>query len=128
MVSQIITGKVADKTDIIPFANVVVKSKNDKIIAGTTTDDKGLFEVNVSQGNYTIEITYLGYKNWEKEVQVGVNLNLETILLEENAQALDEIVVKTEKRVLERKIDRLVFNVEKSIVFIILSKGKNLSK
>ena len=85
MVSQIITGKVADKTDIIPFANVVVKSKNDKIIAGTTTDDKGLFEVNVSQGNYTIEITYLGYKNWEKEVQVGVNLNLETILLEENA-------------------------------------------
>jgi hypothetical protein len=118
MVSQIITGKVADKTDIIPFANVVVKSKNDKIIAGTTTDDKGLFEVNVSQGNYTIEITYLGYKNWEKEVQVGVNLNLETILLEENAQALDEIVVKTEKRVLERKIDRLVFNVEKSIATV----------
>ena len=118
MISQIITGKVADKTDIIPFANVVVKGKNDKIIAGTTTDDKGLFEVNVSQGNYTIEITYLGYKNWEKEVQVGVNLNLETILLEENAQALEEIVVKTEKRVLERKIDRLVFNVEKSIAAV----------
>ena len=118
MISQIITGKVADKTDIIPFANVVVKGKNDKIIAGTTTDDKGLFEVNVSQGNYTIEITYLWYENWEKEVQVGVNLNLETILLEENAQALEEIVVKTEKRVLERKIDRLVFNVEKSIAAV----------
>ena len=118
MVSQIITGKVADKTDIIPFANVVLKSKNDTIIAGTTTDDKGLFEVTISQGNYTIEISYLGYKTWEKEVKVVSNLNLATILLEENAQSLGEIVVKTEKRVLERKIDRLVFNVEKSIAAV----------
>lgn len=118
MVSQTITGKVADKTDIIPFANVIVKNTIDKIISGTTTDDQGVFEVKVDQGNYTIEISYLGYQTWKKEIQVTKNLNLATILLEGNAQALDEIVIKTEKRVLERKIDRLVFNVEKSIAAV----------
>lgn len=118
MVSQTITGKVADKTDIIPFANVIVKNTTDKIISGTTTDDQGVFEVKVNQGNYTIEISYLGYQTWKKEIQVTKNLNLATILLEGNAQALDEIIIKTEKRVLERKIDRLVFNVEKSIAAV----------
>ena len=115
IVSQTISGKVTDKTDIIPFANVIVKNTTDNIITGTTSDDQGLFEVKVNQGTYTIEISYLGYKTWRKEVQLDENLNLGTILLEENEQALDEIIVKTEKRVLERKIDRLVFNVEKSI-------------
>ena len=115
MASQTITGKVTDKTDIIPFANVIVKNTTQKIIAGTTTDDNGFFEVKINQGNYNIEISYLGYKSFKKEIFVTKNINIGTIVLKENAQALDEIVVKTEKRVLERKIDRLVFNVEKSI-------------
>jgi hypothetical protein len=118
IVSQTISGKVTDKTDNIPFANVIVKNTTDKIITGTTTDDQGLFEVKVNQGTYIIEISYLGYQTWGKKVKVDANLNLGTIILEENEQALDEIIVKTEKRVLERKIDRLVFNVEKSIAAV----------
>ena len=112
--AQTITGKVADKTDVIPFANVIV-TKNNKTIAGTTTNNEGLFELKILKGSYIIEISYLGYKNWKKEIMVDTNLNLGNILLTESSQALDEIVIKTEKRVLERKIDRLVFNVEKSI-------------
>jgi outer membrane receptor protein involved in Fe transport len=113
--AQKITGKVADKTDIIPFANVTITNNQNKIIAGTTSDDNGLFELTVNKGVYTIEISYLGYASWKKEIKITENLNLKTIILNENSQALDEIVIKTEKRVLERKIDRLVFNVEKSI-------------
>jgi hypothetical protein len=118
IVSQTISGKVTDKTDSIQFANVIVKNTTNNIITGTTSDDQGLFEVKVNQGTYTIEISYLGYKTWYKKIQLDENLNLGTIILEENEQALDEIIVKTEKRVLERKIDRLVFNVEKSIAAV----------
>lgn len=113
-----ITGKVTDNIDIIPFANVILKDANLKTITGTTTTDEGTFELKANAGNYTLEISYLGYKTWKKEISLTKNLNLGTILLEENAQALDEIVVKTEKRVIERKIDRLVFNVEKSIAAV----------
>lgn len=113
--AQIITGKVADNTDVIPFANVILKDSNNKIIAGTTTSDAGKFELKTSNGTYTIEISFLGYETLSKTIVINKNINLGTLVLKENAQALDEIVVKTEKRVLERKVDRLVFNVEKSI-------------
>ena len=113
--SQTITGKVTDNTDIIPFANVILKDAIGKTIAGTSTTDEGTFELKVNARMYSIEISYLGFKTWTKNISVTKNINLGTIVLEENAQALDEIVVKTEKRVIERKIDRLVFNVEKSV-------------
>ena len=115
LLAQTITGKITDATGIIPFANVTIKDNQYKIITGTTTDDDGLFKLKISKGTYTIEVSYLGYKNWKKEINVSANLNLGTIFLEENSQKLEEIVFKTEKRVLERKIDRLIFNVEKSI-------------
>ena len=115
LLAQTITGKITDATGIIPFANVTIKDNQYKIITGTTTDDDGLFKLKISKGTYTIEVSYLGYKNWKKEINVSANLNLGTIFLEENSQKLEEIVIKTEKRVLERKIDRLIFNVEKSI-------------
>jgi len=116
--SQTITGKVVDKTDVIPFANVILKDATHNTIAGTTTTDQGTFELKAIAGNYTLEISYLGFKTWKKEIFHAKNTNLETIILEENAQALNEVVVKTEKRVIERKIDRLVFNVEKSIAAV----------
>lgn len=113
--SQTITGKVKDKTDVIPYANILLKDANTKTITGTTTTDKGTFELKATAGNYTLEISYLGYKTTLKEISFTKNINVGTIILEENAQALHEIVVKAEKRIIEQKIDRLVFNVEKSI-------------
>ncbi|UAM97855.1 TonB-dependent receptor [Polaribacter litorisediminis] len=116
--AQTITGKVTDKTEVIPFANVILKDNNQKIIAGTTTNDAGTFELKIPKGTYTLEISFLGYKNFKNEINVASNLDLGTILLEENAQALDEVLIKTEKSVIERKIDRLVFNVDKSIAAV----------
>jgi len=113
--AQTITGKVTDNLDVIPFANVILKDANNKTIAGTTTTDEGGFALHTKLGNYTLEISYLGYKTFTKTIILSKNIHLGTIFLEENAQALKEIVVKTEKRIIERKIDRLVFNVEKSI-------------
>ncbi|RCS25956.1 TonB-dependent receptor [Polaribacter sp. WD7] len=114
LLSQTMTGKVTDNLDVIPFANVVLKQQN-TIVTGTTTSDDGLFELKITPGNYTLEISFLGYKTYTKDINVKSNLNLGTLLLQEDAQALNEVVVKTEKRVLERKIDRVIFNVEKSI-------------
>lgn len=116
--SQTIIGNVTDKIDIIPFVNVILKDANNKTITGTTTTDEGRFELTAKSGNYTLEIRYLGYKTFTKKILLSKNINLGTILIEENAQTLDEVLIKTEKRVIERKIDRLVFNVDKSIAAV----------
>ena len=113
--TQTIKGKVTDVVDVIPFVNVILKGINNKIIAETTTTDEGKFELKTSNGTFTIEISFLGYQTLSRTIIVNKNINLGTLVLKENLQALEEIVVKLEKRVLERKVDRLVFNVKKNI-------------
>ncbi len=110
-----ITGKVIDKTDIVPFANVIITNNNNQVITGTTTDENGLFLVNVDSGSYKLTISFLGYTSIVKTISIVKDINLGIIILQENAQSLNEIVIKAEQRSIERKIDRLVFNVEKSI-------------
>ncbi len=114
--SQTIVGTVKDATENIAFADVIIKNSTNKIIAGATTDDNGKFSVKVKEGTYTIHISFLGYESWSKQLIVTKNLNLGIITLNEDAETLDEVVVKTKKRVIQRKVDRLVFNVEKSII------------
>tara|TARA_R110001592_G_scaffold264427_2_gene529882 strand:+ start:1495 stop:3867 length:2373 start_codon:yes stop_codon:yes gene_type:complete len=113
--AQIITGKVIDKTEAIPFANVIITDVNQKIITGTTTNDNGLFRVKVKTGTYKITVSFIGYKSSTKEIIVTKDIDLGTILIEESGKVLEEVVIKVTKRIIERKIDRLVFNVEKSI-------------
>lgn len=113
--AQTITGKVTESVVSIPFVNVTIINDEDEIVTGTTTDENGLFKVKVDTGIYKINISFLGYASFERTITVEKNTNLGTIVLQEDVQSLNEIVLKSEKRRIERKIDRLVFNVEKSI-------------
>ncbi|APG65637.1 hypothetical protein LPB136_09795 [Tenacibaculum todarodis] len=115
--AQSISGKVKDASENIPFADIIIKDALNKIITGTSTDDNGSFNIALKKGNYIVTVSFLGYKNWSKQVLIDTNnLNLGTIVLVENSENLEEVIVKSNKRIIERKVDRLVFNVEKSIV------------
>ena len=94
---QTVTGKVTDKTENIAYANVTVTDENNNIITGVTTDDDGLFSLKVTSGDYKIIVSYLGYKNWTKQISVQKNIDLGTILIQEDSESLDEVVIKTEK-------------------------------
>ncbi|WP_189603588.1 outer membrane beta-barrel protein [Salinimicrobium marinum] len=115
--AQSISGKVMDVTEnsAIPFANVILTREDNQSTTGTTTDENGFFIVKVISGTYNLTISFIGYKSIAKTVSVEEDVNLGTIILQESAQSLNEIVLKSEKRLIERKIDRLVFNVDKSI-------------
>ncbi|GGG92158.1 TonB-dependent receptor [Polaribacter pacificus] len=115
IIAQTITGKVADKTEAIPYANVVITDANQKIITGTTTDDTGFFSLKVKAGTYKLTVSFIGYKNVTREVNLTKDIHLGTILISESEALLDEVVIQFTKRILERKIDRLVFNVSQSI-------------
>lgn len=81
-----ITGTVTDaKGEPIIGASVLVKGTSN----GTITNLDGKFTLNVTQGN-TLVISYVGYN--AKEIVVGSASNY-TIVLEEDAQTLDEVVV-----------------------------------
>ena len=86
------------------------------------SDDTGNFKVIVPSGNYTLRILFIGAELYNKPVEFTQGRNLRIIKLEASKQ-LDEVVVETIKKLVERKVDRLVFNLEN---FIAASGGDAL--
>ena len=81
-----VTGMVSDASGPMPGANVLVKGTT----TGTTTDFDGNYSIDVPNNEATLVFSFLGYVN--KEVAVG-NQSSINVTLEEDAQALDEVIV-----------------------------------
>ena len=81
-----VSGVIKDNQgEPIVGANVVEKGTSN----GTITDMNGAFDLSI-QPKAILLVSYIGYR--EKEVPVGTNRTL-TIVLDEDTQALDEVVV-----------------------------------
>lgn len=110
-----ISGTVEDsKKAPIAFANIQLLSQSDStLINGDSTDENGRFEiVKAPQGTYFIKASYLENESELRSVLVNGDVNLEPLRLNNDAQALNEVVVTSQKPRVERKVDRLVFNIE----------------
>lgn len=91
-----IKGKVADITGE-PIIGATIREEGAP--NGTITDTDGNFILNVTSPNATITVSYIGYRTETLKVQPGKMLS---VILKEDAKALDEVVVigfGTQKRV-----------------------------
>ena len=81
-----VTGTVTDQNGLpLPGVNVVVKGT----ITGTQTDFDGNYAIKASQGQVLV-YTYVGQKATERTVGAANVINVQ---MEEDAQALEEVVV-----------------------------------
>lgn len=116
-----ISGVIVDmKTRLpLPYVNVVVRDINQKILTGGITNDKGEFKIGkIEKGKTTVEVQYMGYKPYTKEVEFSSKQlahNLGTIELEEDTELLGEVTVRAELSTITQKIDRKVVNVGKDL-------------
>lgn len=98
--SQIILrGNVAETIsgESIPGVNVIAKNHNGKLIGFSTTDHVGNYSITINEQSDSLFISanMLGYKPFSKKVKVGREPI--TILLEEGALQLQEVVVKADR-------------------------------
>lgn len=114
-------GQVNDEMGIpLSFANVLLLKVSDStLVKGTITEENGqfLFE-NVSQGNYIISVSMIGFKSKSTELlnfDGNSKMTLPTMALSEGVE-LDEVVVTSKKNLYVQKIDRMVINVASSIL------------
>lgn len=88
-----IAGKVldADQEIGLPGANVLII----ELQKGTATDADGDFRItSIPDGDWTLQVTYLGYQTVEKTVSVdGGQSEYQSILLEDGVLINDEVVV-----------------------------------
>ncbi|MGK0448322.1 MAG: iron complex outermembrane receptor protein [Polaribacter sp.] len=82
-------GKVVNENnESLPGATILVKEPK----KGTSTDFDGKFNVNLPKGNYTIQVSFIGYKTVSKEITLTKNEEINFSLLP-NATVLDEVLV-----------------------------------
>ena len=110
-----VRGKVLDNKEPIVFANVILQDKNGKIVTGNTTQNDGSFSLRVKKGTYDLILSFIGYTTIKRQLILKNDIDLETIILKEESNTLNEVVIKSERKLIEQKTDRLVFNVENSI-------------
>lgn len=110
-----ISGNVMDEKGLpIPFANIILMSQKDStIVKGTSTDDDGNFIINqLDKTHYSFKISYIGYKDYLKEISVDKDIVLGTVTLMEDIQSLDEVSLVFKRPTFKREADKLVFNIE----------------
>jgi len=118
-----IKGKVKDKNtgENIEYATIgLYNSKDSSLIKGVATDKDGYFEIkNIPNGNYFIEITFVGYtKTRIKQITINntvSNINLGEINIEPLLNELNEVVVVGERPAVDYKIDKKVINVSQQV-------------
>ena len=64
---------------------------------GVTTNEYGFYSITLPKGNYTLQITYLGFQNVEEKIQLFQNTKKNFKLIN-SEQQLKEIVVTTNKK------------------------------
>ncbi|ROI06420.1 TonB-dependent receptor [Chryseobacterium sp. G0240] len=112
--AQNISGYVFN-TDNIKLSDVeviAVSEANEKF--SSITDKEGKFQISLpKEGNYSIEIVQNGDKLFSEKTTIAGNINKDFKV--ETVKSIEGIVLTSEKKLIERKIDRLVFNVERSV-------------
>ncbi|MBD0277842.1 MAG: carboxypeptidase-like regulatory domain-containing protein, partial [Flavisolibacter sp.] len=82
----------------LAYVNVILRqAKDSSFVAGTITNDEGLFTISgVTPNEYTLQLSYTGYKAVSKHILVGKLssfLNIGTIDLETDINQLNEVVI-----------------------------------
>ena len=114
-----ITGTVKDvKGEPLPFVNILVENT----YKGTTTNDDGYYELNVSEKKtYTIVYTFLGYKTIKKNVNIDQFPYEIDVTLEEESVTLGEVVLDAEENpanaIIRQAIAKRKENLEKINTF-----------
>ena len=109
-------GRVTNSAEQpIPYATVVVLQDNTQV-TGTTTNSEGRFTLSAESGDYTLNITYVGYKSVQLPISLTENTTLADIILEEDSEKIDEVVVTAQ--LIRREADRFVVDIANSPIAI----------
>ncbi|MFD2574114.1 TonB-dependent receptor domain-containing protein [Spirosoma soli] len=106
------------KEQAVPFANIgVFRTSDSSSVTGGLTDEKGVFTItNLAPGVYYVLVQSLGYasKRLPRITITADNaaVNLGTVVLNETARQLDEVVVQGQRQAYEYSLDRKTINVD----------------
>ena len=114
-----INGKVTDAGNTpLSYTNVILRQSGDStLVKGTVSNEDGSFVLDsVANGSYILQATMVGYASTFQKLQV-TNQPIAPLIInmQEETEQLDEIMIKAQKPLYEKKADRTVVNVQSRV-------------
>ena len=115
-----ITGKVIDDQQrAVPYANVLLlKAADSTFVKGAVSEENGeILFAEISSGTYLIKASFVGFKeSYSSPFELKDQIRIPDLILQENSEALDAVTVNYRKPTVDRRVDRIVFNVENTAI------------
>jgi len=125
-----VKGRILVAGKGVPYVTVQLEGEN--YFQGTTTDDKGAYQINaIPAGSYTLKVSRLGYQSIVDTVALSAEASIEkNVELREDRLNLEQVVVSATRYNLDRKeapvmvkvLDAEVFDATQSFA---LAEGLN---
>lgn len=112
--AQTIKGTITDSLGVVPFASVVIKDKNELIKQFTTSDEKGLYKLQLNREKDTLFIEISTFIHQPKTINLSdfkfeKNEEIINIHLKDRVTNLKEVIIKKAPPILQKK-DTLEYN------------------
>lgn len=114
--TAVASGRVVDEKGLpVEFATVVLL-RQERQVAGMTTDAEGRFALEAAAGDYTLRIQYVGYETLTQELHLTEGADLGDFVLRMSATEIGDVVVETQ--LIRREADRFVVDVANSPIAV----------
>ncbi|WP_209401068.1 outer membrane beta-barrel family protein [Pseudozobellia sp. WGM2] len=117
-----IDGKITTvMNEPLPYVSLVIfKVSDSSMVKGAMSDDLGSFLIEkVPAGTYYVAASILGFKTYNSAIfEIAPNEKKEfgTLQLEEESFELEGVTVTSTKPLIQNKVDRVVLNIENSVL------------
>lgn len=114
-----LSGRIQDTKGLaVPYASITLKSIRDTSFKRLTIAalDGGYKFAELTKGSYKILVNTVGFLPFEQTLSIENDLNLSSISLIDEVSQLAELQVVAVKPTITRKIDRVEFSVENTVL------------
>lgn len=85
-----------------------------QIVSYTTTTESGTYQLEIAtKGSYMLKVTYIGYSPFLETIAIESDHVYKNIILKKDTEALDEVVLKFEPKVMKINNDTITYNLKK---------------
>ncbi|AZA77606.1 TonB-dependent receptor [Chryseobacterium sp. G0186] len=112
--SQTVTGKITQAGSTVSYVEIIAVKNQKKQTA--ISDEKGNYSLKlVENGNYHIKLIQDGTEVFNRDIAVSGDLKQDFFIEKKQEKQIEGVTLTVRKKLIERKADRLVFNVGNSV-------------
>lgn len=105
------SGQVVDRESKSPIEGVSLQIRSFDKELGAFTDSNGYFRVQLKKEmKYDFILSFIGKEDYEMSI-IAINDTTFNIYMQPEPQILGEVIIEAQKKLIESKIDRLVYNI-----------------